>query len=305
MVRHDGVELSSAADKIARVERIGETVADLLAGNTTIVLALSGVALVAILVFTLVVLRLPSVSRRRRRRRELRQFRHRADVDFERGHGEVASLSVAGTEAEAAGPSGEEFRTTVMPPPEEAIAVDDVPPAVTQSGAATPQYSALTEPTSSDAAPPGYVPLAMPELWEPPEDDYVLRAAQSPLPSAPVPPPPASTLPPTAPPSEPPAPYSATAYPEPSPYVFVARYGTDSGWHANPSTGPTRPAVEIPKSLAELRTGPLQGRHFATMQDFAVAAVVEGGHDIDVVAPLFRLQRWRLEQMIAQRYGAR
>ena len=60
MVRHDGVELSSAADKIARVERIGETVADLLAGNTTIVLALSGVALVAILVFTLVVLRLPS-----------------------------------------------------------------------------------------------------------------------------------------------------------------------------------------------------------------------------------------------------
>ena len=205
----------------------------------------------------------------------------------------------------APGPTGEGSQTTVTAPLEDAIAVDDVASAATDSGAATPLYATLTEPDSSDDVPPGYVPLAMPDLWEPPEDAHVLRAAEPPMPWEPEPSPPASTLPPTRPFSEPPAPYAPTAYPEPSPYVFVARYSTDSGRHPSPPTGAARPAAEIPKSLAELRTGPLQGRNFPTMQDFAVAAVVEGGHDIDIVAPLFRLQKWRLEQMIAQRYGAR
>ncbi|MDU0325708.1 right-handed parallel beta-helix repeat-containing protein [Microbacterium sp. KSW2-21] len=62
--------------------------------------------------------------------------------------------------------------------------------------------------------------------------------------------------------------------------------------------GGVRPGRVRPRSFADLRTGPLEGRTFASLQDFAVAAVREGGYSVTTIARLFRIQHWRLQQWV-------
>lgn len=66
-----------------------------------------------------------------------------------------------------------------------------------------------------------------------------------------------------------------------------------------PAAGP-RPATQRPRSFADLRTGPLEGRTFASLQQFAVAAVLEGGYSVPTIARLFRIQQWRLQQWVEE-----
>ncbi|WP_396645170.1 helix-turn-helix domain-containing protein [Microbacterium sp.] len=70
-----------------------------------------------------------------------------------------------------------------------------------------------------------------------------------------------------------------------SPYVFVAP-GAGSG--------------TAPRTFADLRVGPLAGRNFRSLQEFAVASVVEGHHAIPDVARVFRVPVWRLEQWVRE-----
>lgn len=63
-----------------------------------------------------------------------------------------------------------------------------------------------------------------------------------------------------------------------------------------PAAPAARPAE--PRTFADLRVGPLAGRTFATLPEFAVAAVVEGGHPVSVVAKIFRVPSWKLESWI-------
>lgn len=64
-----------------------------------------------------------------------------------------------------------------------------------------------------------------------------------------------------------------------------------------PPAAPRSPAGR-PRSFADLRTGALEGRTFASLQQFAVAAVVEGGYSVPTIARLFRIQHWRLQQWV-------
>ena len=113
-------------------------------------------------------------------------------------------------------------------------------------------------PRSDEVPPPGYTPLEMPEMWEP--------AAPSPVQSRPAPPT-ARDAPPARTATTPPAPPSGR-------------------------TGP------MPRTFADLKTGALADRRFDSLQAFAVAAVLEAGHPISVVAPIFRLPQWRLENLV-------
>lgn len=70
-----------------------------------------------------------------------------------------------------------------------------------------------------------------------------------------------------------------------SAYVFVA-----------PGAG----SVTAPRTFADLRVGPLAGRNFRSLQEFAVASVVEGNHSIADVARVFRVPVWRLEQWVRE-----
>ncbi|ONI66654.1 hypothetical protein CSIV_00865 [Microbacterium sp. CSI-V] len=49
-----------------------------------------------------------------------------------------------------------------------------------------------------------------------------------------------------------------------------------------------------------MRTGPLEGRTFASLQQFAVAAVLEGGYSVPTIARLFRIAQWRLQQWVEE-----
>jgi len=66
-----------------------------------------------------------------------------------------------------------------------------------------------------------------------------------------------------------------------------------------PAAGP-RPVTQRPRSFADLRTGPLEGRTFASLQQFAVAAVLEGGYSVPTIARLFRIPQWRLQQWVEE-----
>lgn len=107
----------------------------------------------------------------------------------------------------------------------------------------------VPHPQVAPVAPAGYVPLEMPDLWEPPSRGE-----------------PASVPPPRA-----------------APVAPVA---------------PVVPQGPVPRTFADLRAGALAGRTFATLPEFAVAAVAEGGHPVAVVASIFRVPLWRLETWI-------
>ena len=70
-----------------------------------------------------------------------------------------------------------------------------------------------------------------------------------------------------------------------SAYVFVA---------------PGSPAKATPRTFSDLRTGALAGRDFRSLQEFAVASIVEGGHAVADVARVFRIPAWRLEQWVTE-----
>ena len=72
---------------------------------------------------------------------------------------------------------------------------------------------------------------------------------------------------------------------ENSAYVFVA---------------PGSPAKAAPRTFSDLRTGALAGRDFRSLQEFAVASIVEGGHAVADVARVFRIPAWRLEQWVIE-----
>jgi len=61
---------------------------------------------------------------------------------------------------------------------------------------------------------------------------------------------------------------------------------------------PRTPATSRPRSFADLRTGALEGRTFASLREFAIAAVVEGGYSVSTISRLFRIQQWRLQQWV-------
>lgn len=65
-----------------------------------------------------------------------------------------------------------------------------------------------------------------------------------------------------------------------------------------------RPSSGRPRSFADLRTGALEGRTFASLQEFAVAAVLEGGYSVSTIARLCRIQQWRLQKWVDEAAAA-
>jgi len=154
-----------------------------------------------------------------------------------------------------------------------------------------PEAHLLSEP------PPGYRPLEMPAPWDPEP------AAANPPPSLPHPEPTPKRwkYAPYAPTSAQPVESAPTAPREPAPgYVISAPY---EGAPAQPA----RDAAARPpalRSFRDLRTGPLEGREFSSMKDFAVAAVLEAGHAEADVARLFRFAPWQLRAWVDEARGA-
>lgn len=63
----------------------------------------------------------------------------------------------------------------------------------------------------------------------------------------------------------------------------------------------TAERVENPRTLDDLRSGALAGRQFSSMQDFAIAAVLDAGYPVSTVAKLFRFSTWRLQEWVVAR----
>ncbi|MFF0911100.1 helix-turn-helix domain-containing protein [Microbacterium enclense] len=76
---------------------------------------------------------------------------------------------------------------------------------------------------------------------------------------------------------------------ETSAYVFVS-----------PDAAEAAVVEPAPRTFADLRKGKLAGRTFPSLQEFAVAAVVEAGHSVPPIARMFRVPVWRLEQWVAE-----
>lgn len=132
---------------------------------------------------------------------------------------------------------------------------------------AAPQSATRTAPT-------GYVPLEVPELWEPPAG--YLGEAGGPLFA------PASRV------ASAPRVQPAPAAPMTSRAPVAVR----------PPLGAT------PRSFDDLRRGALAGRTFDSLQQFAVAAVVEAGHPVVLVARIFRVPSWKLENWVEAAFHA-
>jgi hypothetical protein len=112
------------------------------------------------------------------------------------------------------------------------------------------------------------------------------------------------------------APDQVRREPVPTPVPAAPRPGTGwrgpapspaapAAWAESRPTAPSatlgpRPAHHRPRSFADLRTGPLEGRTFASLQQFAVAAVLEGGYSVPTIARLFRIAQWRLQQWVEE-----
>lgn len=114
------------------------------------------------------------------------------------------------------------------------------------------------EGTSGVTPPPGYVPLEMPELWEPD---------------------PAPALAPA------PAPVQASA-------GFAAPVATAVEAQAVAYPPVPRSFDELRRAAS------LAGRVFADLSQLAVAAVRDAGHDPVGIARLFRVPQWKLQQWL-------
>lgn len=98
----------------------------------------------------------------------------------------------------------------------------------------------------------------------------------------------------------PPAPWSTPSSPDavvPTPVspTLPADAASSSVMASSGSAMPRRP-----RTFSDLREGALAGREFASLREFAIAAVVEGRFSPVAVARVFRLPSWRLEQWVAE-----
>ncbi|WP_243226746.1 hypothetical protein [Microbacterium sp. CIAB417] len=141
-------------------------------------------------------------------------------------------------------------------------------------------------------APTGYVPLEVPELWEPPIGYLGDSGVASFAPAGPVH---RAAPDPTAPPRNP-ARYLARSAPfvQPAPRVQA------------PPSAPLAPSApsRTPRCFDDLRRGALAGRTFESLQQFAVAAVVEAGYPVVLVARIFRVPTWKLESWVEAAFHA-
>lgn len=202
----------------------------------------------------------------------------------------IAALIVVAMRMARVPDSAEEPHPTVAERP----AVEKaVPPRVpfARSMPAPPQPVAVAQP-APQVAPAGYVPLEVPELWEPPVGYLGAAGAPSSAPSTPVH---------RAAATSPAGPGSPARYPaRTAPFVQpVARAQA-------PSSTPLAPAAQSrpPRSFDDLRSGALAGRTFESLQQFAVAAVVEAGHPVVLVARIFRVPSWKLESWVEAAFHA-
>ena len=182
------------------------------------------------------------------------------------------------TSAEGASPAG-------SPPPAHTDA-----PAYTPDDRVAPEDHSLLWPDAHllAAPPPDYEPLEMPEVWEP---DAAPAAPPQPWPYAPY----APTR------QQPPEPEPTPAAGPVPGYVISVPYEGSPAPAATPRA-PAGPAT--PRSFRDLRTGPLAGRDFGSMQEFAVAAVLEAGYAQADVARLFRFAPWQLRAWVDEARNA-
>lgn len=142
---------------------------------------------------------------------------------------------------------------------------------------------------ASQPSPAGYVPLEVPELWEPPARYLGDAGAPSFLPAAPVR---AAAPAPSVQPGHPVRyPRRAAPFVQPAPRAQT------------PPSAPPAPS-RTPRSFDDLRRGVLAGRSFESLQQFAVAAVVEAGHPVVIVARIFRVPTWKLESWVEEAFQA-
>lgn len=99
---------------------------------------------------------------------------------------------------------------------------------------------------------------------------------------------------------------SGSAAPALAPPVADGAGDVPASPHAVPPRprAPRVPATSRPRSFADLRTGALEGRTFASLREFAIAAVVEGGYSVSTISRLFRIQQWRLQQWVDEALAA-
>lgn len=202
----------------------------------------------------------------------------------------IAALIVVAMRMARVPDNAEEPHPTLAPrPAAERAAPPRVPFARSTPTPSTPVPVAQPAP---QVAPAGYVPLEVPALWEPPVGYLGATGAPSPATAAPVHR--AAAAPPAGPGS--PARYPARTAPFVQP---VVRTRERSSAPLAP-TAPSRP----PRSFDDLRVGALAGRTFESLQQFAVAAVVEAGHPVVLVARIFRVPSWKLESWVEAAFHA-
>ncbi|MDR6199348.1 hypothetical protein QE374_001257 [Microbacterium sp. SORGH_AS428] len=155
--------------------------------------------------------------------------------------------------------------------------------------AAAPAPSTFTAPPAPQLSPAGYVPLEVPELWEPPVGYLGVAGPPS---SGPVR---AAAPGPSVQPSYP-ARYPLRA----APFVQPAPRAQTPASAPPAASAPSR----TPRSFDDLRRGVLAGRSFESLQQFAVAAVVEAGHPVVLVARIFRVPTWKLESWVEAAFQA-
>ncbi|MFJ6653485.1 right-handed parallel beta-helix repeat-containing protein [Microbacterium sp. NPDC091313] len=86
--------------------------------------------------------------------------------------------------------------------------------------------------------------------------------------------------------------------------VVVAPAAPERPAPVAPARAPLAPRAPIgsrpPRSFGDLRTGALAGREFETLQQFAVAAVLEAGYPVSTIARLFRVPGWKLQTWVQE-----
>jgi len=161
-------------------------------------------------------------------------------------------------------------------------------PSAYPDGRPAAPHHPVAPPQQHPATPPQH-PSAPPQQQWPPQ--------QAPATPYGVPAPQQPHLPPQHPAAGPPAGY----------VISVPEIGSTTGNSptGNIPTGRRPQGPAAPRSFRDLRTGPLEGREFASMREFAVAAVLEAGYAEADVARLFRFAPWQLRAWIEEARGPR
>lgn len=173
-----------------------------------------------------------------------------------------------------------------------------VPGAVTWGGDLPPApWARAAEPAADPGAP---VFEATEKVWGGPLPPAPWMA-ETPLPVGGAP---ATVVEPELVPTSPVTPPAVEATPRSSPAAARAHdYALARGMRENSAyvfVAPGSPSTTAPRTFADLRTGALAGRDFRSLQEFAVASIVEGGYATADVARVFRIPAWRLEQWVIE-----